>query len=363
MTRSNPISPDPRVESAATCLQSAGYLCMALGWARQFKEKRELPSGRLPIRRIYFPGQFGGGFANILGLFMFDLWLFFQHLKVRPKIIHAFDLDTVLPALLASLILKNFVVYDIADWYADSRRVGFLRPVIENLERWACNKADLVVLPHEDRLQQLGFTPPKLVIYYNSPSEVEALCANTGSHPSGTYFAYVGVLQRDRGIPQMIEAALSANVMLIIAGFGPLSDYCKEAASKEPGIIFCGKVSYGKALEIEGNALAILALYSPALRNNHFAAPNKLYEAMMLRRSLVTTNGISLGRFVESEGIGVAVPYGDIKELASVLTLLVSDQAKCEEMGKKARQLYETKYSFSKQCTRLLTAYEQLGKS
>ena len=358
-TRSNPISPDPRVTRAADCLQRAGYFCKMLGWSRQ-REEREMPSVSLQISRMYFPGRFGGGIFNLLGLLVFNIWLFFKHMKIRPDLIHAFDLDTVLPALLASFILKNYVIYDIADWYADSRKIGFLRPVIEGLERWACKKARLVILPHENRLQQIGFTPQKLLIFYNAPEDKEEPCASLMHYPSGSYFAYVGILQQDRGIPQIIAAALAAGVNLIIAGFGPLADYCKDVADREKRIIFCGKVSYNEALFIERNAIAILALYSPDLRNNHFAAPNKLYEAMMLKRPLITTKDITLGDFVESKGIGAAVYYGDIGGLADVLVSLASRSDQCKDMGNKARHLYETQYSFSRQCRKLLAAYKQL---
>ncbi|MFA5384924.1 MAG: glycosyltransferase [Eubacteriales bacterium] len=360
-TRSNPISPDPRVEKAACCLQNAGYSCKALGWARQYSERNEQSSFNLSINRMYFPGKFGGGFLNFLGLIVFNLWLLYNHLINRPKVVHAYDLDTVVPALVARFFVKTKVVYDIADWYADSRKVSFLRSFVAKFERWVCYKADLVILPHENRLQQVGFEPIRWIVIYNSPEDILSN-QDFNIQPNKDYFAYVGVLQPDRGILQIIKAAAAAKVKFVIAGFGPLVELLKSQGEKEEFVKFRGKVSYNEALAIEKNALAILALYDPEIPNNQFAAPNKLYEAMMLGKPIITTSGTSAGKVVEAEGIGIIVTYGDIKALTKALIFLKNNSSQREQMGQRARMLYDKQYSFVKQSQKLQLAYKALIK-
>jgi len=355
-TRANSVSTDPRVERAMRCIHSAGYRCMALGWARERAEMDAPKPDGLDVRRFYFPGRFGGGAANVAGLLAFNVWLLYMHVKGRPRVIHAVDLDTVLPALVARLLLKNRVVYDVADWYADSRKLGPFRGLVHRLERWVCRRADLVVLAHEERLRQVGPGLRSWVVVYNTPEDL-------GPPDSGrvesreAYFAYVGVLQPDRGIPQIIAAASTAEARVVIAGFGPLAEFCRRRAGDAAGVDFRGRVSHGEALALQRDALAVLALYDPGVWNNRLAAPNKLFEAMMLGRPVITSLGTLAGEIVAREGIGLAVPYGDVHRLAEAMDFLASHPAERRRMGERARALYEKRYSFAEQCRRLREAY------
>ncbi|MCL6478647.1 MAG: glycosyltransferase [Peptococcaceae bacterium] len=358
-TRSTPIMPDPRIERAAICLRNAGYNCLALGWARERSEKHPSSPDVIEVKRFYFPGKFGGGFANALGLLVFNAWLLCLHLRDRPRVIHAVDLDTVLPALIARFILGNRVIYDIADWYADSRKVGRLKAFFDRIERWVCHKADHVILAHEGRLRQTGPGLYNYSVIYNTPDDI------AGRNPAGTmpeegYFAYVGVLQEDRGIPEIIEAGKLAGVRVILAGFGPLADYCSRHAQMSEKIIFRGRVSYEEALYIQQRSVGILALYDPTLPNNRLAAPNKLYEAMMLGRPIITSSDTLAADLVEREKIGRTVLYGDVRGLADAMKSIAADTYEQSLMCQRARALYEKKYSFSEQCRRLTEIYEEV---
>jgi glycosyltransferase involved in cell wall biosynthesis len=361
-TRSNSVDPDPRVEKAARCLQDAGYECLILGWHRLLSEKCR-NHRHLNIKRLLLPGRFGGGITNFFGLFVFNLWLLYSHLVIRPKIIHAYDLDTVLPALISRLFLKNKVVYDIADWYADSRKVGVLRPFVAQIERWVCSKVDIVILAHEDRLQQIGFQPQNWFVIYNVPEDMAEIVKDScddGEQLFKPNFVYVGVLQPDRGIEQIIRATNVVGIKLTIAGFGPLSNMCTVESEKRNLITFRGRVSYEEALALQQGATAIMALYDPVVPNNRFAAPNKLFEAMMLGLPIITSAGTLAGEIVEREDIGLAVPYGDVQRLGEAMRFFVSHPDRCRLMGQKGRQLYEQRYSFARQCQLLQAAYRSL---
>lgn len=359
LTASNAIVTFPRLERTARFLKNFGIRCLAVGWDRERSHPKIERKDGFDILQARFPGQYGGGIANLLGLLCWNIRLLRLHFKFHPKIIHAYDFDTILPAICVRALINCKVVYDIADWYADSRKVGFLRPLVEKAERWACRKVDLVVLAHEKRLQQLGFTPRQWLVIYNTPQD----CAD--SLPMGTpaddeYFVYVGVLHPDRGLEQIVDASSALGVKLILAGFGPLADYCKKVAVARENVEFLGKIPYWQTLEIERNALAIIALYDPRLRNNQLAAPNKLYEAMMLGRPLITTKGTLVGEVVEKEGIGITVPYGDVQALVEALYHIKNSAEERSEMGRRARMLYESEYSYDIQCERLRQAYQKI---
>ncbi|MFN3691745.1 MAG: glycosyltransferase, partial [Fervidobacterium sp.] len=277
----------------------------------------------------------------------------------RPKLIHAYDLDTVLPALLAKPFIRCKVVYDIADWYAQSRRVGRLKRLVEKIDRWVCQKVDYVIIAHEERIKQLGFQPKRLEVLYNSPPDVLKE-VKSKQNKCKDYFVYVGVLQPDRGIDKIVEASKLAGTRVLIAGFGPLADYCGKVSSEYSNIEFLGQIPYEKTLELEANAIAILALYNPEIENNKYAAPNKLYEAMMLGKSIITTKDTLVGRFVEKESIGIVIDYNSVDELAMAMNKLQKDSTLSKTMGERSRMLYDKIYSSKKQCDKLCRIYGEL---
>lgn len=362
LTRADAIAPFPRLERSARCLQQYGLNCLAVGWDREGCHPK-VECGYFDIIRVHFPGKYGGGIRNLFGLLCWNLWLLFLHLRLRPKVIHAYDFDTVLPALIAKIFIGCKVVYDIADWYAGSRKVGWLKLLFEEAERWAIRRADLLILAHEERLQQVGFNPRKWLVIYNIPEDRHGslrLVDDIEEIKNGDYFVYVGVLHSDRGLEQIVEAATISGLKLIIAGFGPLAPYCQKVSKERKHIKFLGKIPYEYTLALESNAIAIIALYDPKISNNQLAAPNKFYEAMMLGRPLITSKDTLVGRIVERERLGIAVTYGNISELAKAFMFL-KENPKCrEEMGRRARALYETQYSPNKQCEKLYQAYQQL---
>lgn len=302
ITRSTAIAPDPRAERAALCLAQCGIQVLLVGWDRgSCCPCRENLGAGINIRRVRATGRYGGGMANLWGLVVFNLALINIHLRNRPRVIHAVDLDTAIPALLAKWLIGSRFVYDIADWYSASRRVGCLAPLISWLERLVVRKADYVFLADERRLQQIGREPCRWAAICNSP---KTTAPSDDLELSAPYFAYVGVLHRDRGIEDLGKSAVAAGVNLVIGGYGPLEEKCRLMAEKSPLIRFLGKVPYKRALRVEGGSVAVLALYDPNLPNNRLASPNKLYEAMMLGKPIITSAGTLVADIVTRERIG-----------------------------------------------------------
>lgn len=357
MTRSNAICPYPRLERAASCLARAGIRVLLVGWDRDQRFPELEKRGSITIRRVRIPGRYGGGIANLAGLAAFNVALVWTHLTVRPLAIHAVDLDTALPALLAKWFLRCRFIYDIADWYSASRRVGLLGPFADRVERWIVKRADHVIIAHEARARQIGFEPYPCTVIYNTPEDVLRAKQPAESEP---YFAYVGVLHKDRGIDCLVKAAARAQVSLLIGGYGPLEGLCVAAARESRYIRFLGQIPYEQTLAIERGSEAILALYDPRLLNNRLAAPNKLYEAMMLGRPIITSAGTLAGELVEREQIGIVVRFGDPDELANAMRYLLEHRKRANEFGMRARRLYEERYSYETQCRKLLEAYRRL---
>lgn len=360
--RSTAIDPEPRVEKTAKWLQEAGYNVTILGWDREGTSKsKEITSG-IAIERSKFKGKYGAGLGNLRGLIQFNLHILKRLFYSKPNIVHACDLDTLVPALIYCKIKRKKLVYDIFDFYAESRYVGKLKTPISQLERWACEKCDSVIVVHEKRIEQLepvsDNTREKIEVIYNTPNKIKFNVTNVESN----YFCYVGVLQPDRGIKHVINVVKQIpTVSFKYAGYGSLVNELAMLSSDAPNIEFLGRVNYKTALEIEAGTLAIIAFYDSSLGgNNLFAAPNKLFEALMLGKPLITSEGTLLADIVKSEDIGYVIPFGDEELLRKTLLHIINNPIEVEQKGKRARYLYNIKYSADIAKERLLGIYNKI---
>ena len=125
--RSNPISPDPRVEKEANTLSKAGFEVKALGWDRTGILPKSEKRGDFSISRLSIRANYGSGLMNFPALLRWQIGIMRWLLRNKKKyeIIHACDFDTILPALVMKIFWKKVVIYDIFDFYADHlRKIG-----------------------------------------------------------------------------------------------------------------------------------------------------------------------------------------------------------------------------------------------
>ncbi len=360
--RTTAIDPEPRVEKTAKWLQENGFTVIIMGWDREgTSPSREIING-ITIERSKFKGKYGAGLANLLGMVQFNLHIIKRLFEEKPIIVHACDLDTLVPALIYCKIAKKKLVYDIFDFYAESRYVGRFKELIRQFERWCCNKCDSIIIVHEKRIEQLEPVPDstrkKITVLYNTPNEIKVNVADVKSN----YFCYVGVLHPDRGIKNVINVVKQIpTIRFIYAGYGPLENELALLSSNVTNIEFMGRVDYDTALRLEAGALAIIAFYDSSLGgNNLYAAPNKLFEALMLGKPLITSEGTLLADIVKSEDIGYVIPFGDEDLLGKTLLHIVQNPIEIEQKGKRARYLYEIKYSAEIAKERLLGIYNKI---
>ncbi len=171
---------------------------------------------------------------------------------------------------------------------------------------------------------------------------------------------YGGQIARDRGLPELIRACESVGARLVVAGHGPDEGDLVPAIESSPAALFLGNLPYDEVLGWTASCDAVAALYDPGIPNNRLASPNKVFEAMMLRKPVITNDGIALAVLVRREGIGVVARYGDAASVQNALEELMLSPARCVEMGARGRRLYEERYRWDVQKERLVAAYREL---
>ena len=365
--RSNPVSPDPRVEKEAAVLVEAGYHVRVIGWDRSASLPLYEQKDGFDIHRIPIWSHYGMGLGNLSKLAAWQIRLFLW-LRAHRKdfdTLHACDFDTVVPCLIMKSAFGKRLVYDIFDFYPDHLRNTpfWIKQIIRKLDYWIINNADGVILVDDKRREQIRETRPrKLFIVYNSPKDITIQKHNHEASPKGKlHLVYIGLFQKERGLLQ--AAALMGKHpewTLDMAGFGGDEIEIYKACKDIPNIKWHGRVDYEKALELSSQADVLFATYDPAVPNHRYSSPNKLFEAMMLGKPIIVARDTNMDRIVSEHDCGIIVSYGNDAEFENALIQLAGDPSLRKRLGENARKAYETRYSWDIMKSRLIELYSQI---
>jgi glycosyltransferase involved in cell wall biosynthesis len=357
--RSNSISYDPRVLKLSNSL-SKNHTVLVLGWNRENQKSSLEHSGALTFKTLKIPAPYGN--ALLIAFFpIFWLWTFLNLLRFHPKIVHACDLDCLIPALIYGKIFSEKVVFDSFDRYAMAfipKKYPILYAVIDNLENILAYFTDALVTVSEERLRTFRLNKNQFrCIIANCPSktknfEIEHFSNNTFR------IVYAGSLAKDRGISILLDVIDKLNnVDLFLAGRA--DDGLIQQIKGKQNIHYVGQLSYNNALRLQASADVIPILYDPSIPINTLASPNKLFEAMMLRVPVITN---VCSELLKEAGCGILVAY-DCEPVLSALALLLKDTSLRSELGDNGYRAFTEKYNWALMEGTLLNLYSALLKS
>lgn len=361
----NPFNPDPRAEKQMISLEKNNYHVFAIGWDRFSNQDTIGKLGEnIKVYRKGIPSDFGLGKKNLIPLIKWQFSLLKMLIKQRKQydIIHAANFDSILPSLMMKLLFRKKVTYDIYDFYVDSFPVpNKLKKLVLKLDCFAIKSADAIILPTEYRLDQIRCsTYKKIAFIHNTPANT-TIDGKINKKTDQLVISYVGVLQNDRFLDEMIEIVKSeSKFTLNIAGFGVREKDILNNIKDAPNIHFLGKVDYSKSLKISNEADVLFCIYNPDIPNHKYSAPNKMYEAMMLGKPLLVAKNTGVDKIVDDEKIGFVVDYHNISDTKEALHALYENKQLREEMSNNALNVYENKYSWNEMEKRLLELYSSL---
>ena len=361
--RETDIYNDSRAMKEILALEKSGYHILVFGWNRHGKAKE----GCLKIFQnknisfFFFDCliEDGLGIKNIFKFLSFFRWVYkkLKELKNDIDFVHACDLTAGHSAYKFCRKYKKKLIYDIFDYYVDSHSIPkLLQGIVERREIKIINYADATIICTEERKEQIAKAKPKnLYVIYNSP-DIGEIDFQVGEID----YVYCGVFSNARLIEEIVEEYKNhSNYHICFVGMGRLKDKIQETAEQFEQFKYLGSLSYDEVLKLEAKSKVISAIYKPTLRNHRLCAPNKFYEALALGKPLIVCRGTGIDRVVEEQKIGIVINY-DAKEFFEALERLTSDPTTCQEMGKRARALYEKEYKWSLMEDRLTKIYETL---
>ena len=338
LLRSTDGEPDSRFEKYTDFLRKKQLSYFTLCWDRMGKKIQT-------DNNLYYQkkAKYGDGIKNIIGLIGFNWFLIRKLICLRKKyrVIHACDFDTIFPAILLKIFFRKKVIYDIFDWYIDSR--GISNPLIRKsllvCEYINIKLSDVVIVCEEERIPQIIYTPSKIWVLPNIPyfKDIDFPKEQTKC----LTLSYVGILMNFRGIDKIVKyAKANPNIRLKVAGFGTLESlFTREEMSEN--IEYYGAVKYLDGLKIMNSSDIICAIYEKNNPNHIYAAPNKYYEGLYLGKPIITTEGTLVGNKTAANKTGFVIGeyYENLKSLLDNL-----QKAQIQKYSENAQNLWLNKY-------------------
>jgi len=367
--RAQPIIKGPTYDRIPALLSDKHFTVAYLGWDREKKYSPKENNGHYLICR--FQHASGAGWSKYAGFVRFWLWIFRFARRWCPDVIHACDINVILPALLYKFIAGKKMVFQLYDFSADEQLAGhpLFKSVFGWIEKHLISLADGVILVSEaQRSRQLsGIRLKKELVVHNTPADL--LCETRGRagprrRRGRLCICYGGNVRDSRGLDTLCRVAIDRPFDVIVAGGGPYLNTLKERYDRHKNITFLGEISHRDILLSASQSDVIYACYKP-IRNNVnmvIGSPNKYFESLMLGKPLITNEESGIAVSVRDSDTGFTVPYDDVHALETLLFSLNNKKREIESRGKRARRIYEERYHWSFYQKKILRFYHSLWK-
>ena len=262
--------------------------------------------------------------------------------RLRPRVVHCNDYNTMWIGVAAKLLAGSAVLYDSHELWAD--RNGRTEP------RWwllACEAlfvriADGTLATSPGHAAEIGrrhrVAPPRVV------RNIAERPAGNGAGPepgapgpeAARAFAYAGAVTDHRGLEQAIGALPQApGLRLRIVGPGN-ERYRRQLAALAERHGVAARVALEPAVPPErlvteiAPAAAGLALIQPACLSYSLSLPNKLFEYIAAGLPILAADVPVIGEFVARNGVGLVVAAGDTAAIAAAMTAIVDPRRNAE---------------------------------
>lgn len=344
--RSLPLDSDSRTTKMIQAYADAGFPARALAWNRG-------RTGQPADDILYYEGQgkIGGKWRNLRHVLAWFLFLARRLVGDRKHydIVHVIDFDTAIIGVPMARLLGKRVVYDGYDHFGSGRGGRLARSFFSWIEDRLIRASDIVILPSRKRVDQYRIADLGPRIISNIPDDMPevAMDGAAADEERPLTIVYVGTLEAvHRGLEYLPQlCAKHPGIEVVVGGLGGLEPHFVETARELDNLRFVGKLAYDEALHLMAGADCLYGPYLLTFDYHVYAAPNKMYEHVLLGKPLITNEGTPVGDFVGEHGTGFLFDGSgvDLDRLAGTLT-----RENCAQVGARARHLWVEKICFQR---------------
>lgn len=259
---------------------------------------------------------------------LYNLKLFFILLKAKVDIIHAVDLDTLLPAYLVCKIRQKKLVYDAHEYFTEIPELvhrPLKRKIWLTLQQYLIkrlNHAITVSSSIAKELEQKYGTP--FAVVRNCPLRSHAVSSNGKQK----FILYQGALNKGRGLELLISAMTDLDSELWIAGKGDLEAELKGMVIEmnlDNKVKFLGNLDPKELKELTAQAYLGYNLSENLGKSYYYSLNNKFFDYVHAELPAITNAFPEYLTLNEEYECCVFCDH-DKDELVKTVNLLLDDQ-------------------------------------
>jgi glycosyltransferase involved in cell wall biosynthesis len=268
------------------------------------------------------------------------------------------DLVALPPAARARRELGGLLLYDTHELWLERDphppESWLARRKWRRAEARLIRDADQIITPSPSYAAELarryGIEEPKVIrnvpaLAEQAASDGRSLREDLGASRDQLIALYLGGLQANRGLEQLIECAplLDERCVVAMVGGGEprYASYLRDrvrAAGVESRVRILPPVPPRDVVSYAREADLGLAPIINASLSYYLTLPNKLFEYIAAGLALVGSDFPEIGRLINGRHVGITCDPEDPAELAAAINSLVRDDAQREEMRQNARE-------------------------
>jgi glycosyltransferase involved in cell wall biosynthesis len=292
--------------------------------------------------------------------------------KIDADVYHAHEPDSLQVAIKLKKNKNCKIVYDSHEYYPEafSEHFKFFRRFFTKLvylyEKSMAKKADLIITVNDILIDKFKKYNENSVKLPNYPVLNEASCEKKlDPIPS---FVYVGGLREDRGIIKVLEAIKLTKIeskFIFIGNFEnedfklKVQEYIKDNL-KDKNIVFTGQIPHLEVFNYLKSSIAGFVLLQPNNWRYVNSEPIKLFEYMMTKNIVISSNFPMMKKIIDEAECGYAVDPTDEYEIKDAIEKVAINMETSQQMGESGYQEILKRYNW-KICERaLLMAYKAL---
>jgi glycosyltransferase involved in cell wall biosynthesis len=371
----NEFNNDPRVLREAKTLIEVGYKVFVIALHDKGLKEKETLDGieviRIPLKTRKLPTI---RIVQVIKYIEFVLKSLYRFSKIRPRICHCHDLNTLPVGYLSKKILNTILIYDSGELESQrlSQESNWYKWINRRMEHFLINRADKVITVSEGiadyLMKQDGISRPVVIRNFPEPSK------KINKLPQKDYFGfgknykiviYQGGLTPGRGLISLVKAMkfLNRKIILFLFGDGPLVKELKKEIRQlnlENKVILKGWVEPNLLQELIPQADLGVVPFENISLNHYLALPNKLFEYVAAGLPMAVSDFPEMGGLVKRYKIGFTFDPDKPKDIAKAINniLLTKNYNSFKKNVLKAKKLL----TWEKEKQKLINLYKDFNK-
>jgi glycosyltransferase involved in cell wall biosynthesis len=303
-------------------------------------------------------------------------WRVYQRsLKECAQIYQFHDPELIPVGLALQLLHGRQVIYDVHENVPDTilgkhyvPRVlrKALAATFDKFERHAAKRFSAIVTANEDISERFkNSTSPVVSIHnYAEAEDFPDSVPGSSRYESGLIFhsaasertAFPSVVRAIELIPGDVTLKLIASGVTV-AEADAVTRLVPQSLSHR--ICAIGKVSHEEMVQTYVRCAVSLVFYAES-RNHSSIRANRLYESLAAAAPVIVSDFPEWRELVESLGCGLAVNPSSPEAIAEAIQYLLARPTEAAEMGRRGRQAFLQRFSWTNEINRLLELYDTL---